>query len=128
MIQWPATLPQAPFRQYSHALAAGLSSESDELSQRRTRTYPESEVEFQFKQLTTPQLQALRSFYDVDLNQTAPFSSPWLPSAGFTHHFCQFTAPPEAKRNGLRWDVSVSLLIIAGVPTDSEGNITYGAA
>ncbi len=127
MIAWPSTLPQAPASEFSFATVAGLSSVEDELSQRRTRTYPEFEAKFLFEQCTAQQLQALRTFYDSILNQRAPFSAPWLEVAGFGHHFCQFTGPPSAEMVGLSFDITINVLIISGVPVDGMGAITYGA-
>lgn len=127
MIAWPSTLPQVPADEFSFALVGGLSSTEDELSQRRTRTYPEVEEKFLFEQCTAQQLQALRTFYDATLNQRAPFSAPWLEAAGFAHHFCQFTGPPSAEMVGLYFNITINVLIISGVPVDGLGVITYGA-
>jgi hypothetical protein len=126
MNAWPSTLPQAPYRNYSIEQVAGVSSVDDDLSQVRTRTYPEHEGKFQFRQCSVSQFQAMRTFYDTTLNQRLPFSAPWLPALGFDHHFCQFIEPPSATRNQRRFDISISVLIIAGVPVDESGDITYG--
>lgn len=125
MISWPSDLPQQPNYGHSKRLVSGLSSETDELSPRRTRTYPDYEATYEFRQLTLTQFTRFRVFYDEDLNQRAPFSAPWLPAAGFPHHFCQFAEAPTAQRNNGRFDVTVSLRIISGVP-ETDGEISYG--
>jgi len=127
MAAWPGTLKQSPERDFNAVHLCGLSSGEDELSQRRTRTYPEYQAQFEFKQCTLAQLQTLRGFYDVTLNQTQPFSAPWLEDAGFIHHFCLFSGPPKAEMSGLNWDISIDVTIISGVPVDGEGAVTYGS-
>lgn len=127
MDAWPLTLPQAPDHEFQGEIAAGLSAAADELSQRRTRTYPEIEATFVFRKCTAAQLQALRTFYDDTLNQTKPFTAPWLVDAGFAHHFCQFSDMPSAVRSGLKFDISVPLTIISSVPVNGLGEIVYGS-
>jgi len=127
MAAWPSTLNQAPAIDFTRAPACGLSSPDDELSQRRTRTYPEHEAGFTFKQCTLEQLHTLRNFYKTTLNMTQPFTAPWLNDIGFDHHFCAFSGAPKGVLNGLKWDISIELIIISGVPVDSEGAITYGS-
>lgn len=125
MLPWPVSLPQAPAHEFSIEQVSGLLSAESPLTGERTRTYPDHEATFIFKQLTTAQLQTLRSFYDDGLNSTAPFAASWLTSIGFNHHFCQFNSPPSAVRNGRFWDVSINVRIVAGVPVDGE-TINYG--
>jgi len=126
MDAWPLSFKQSPEREYNLTPACGLSSGEDELSQRRTRTYPEFKATFTFKQCTAAQLQTLKIFYNTTLNQTKPFTAPWLASAGFTHHFCVFASAPSAQLSGYGWDISISLILIATVPLDDEGVVVYG--
>ena len=130
MISWPTTLPQCPHQEYELTPASGLSSPEDQQSPVRTRTYPEHDGVFHFRSLSVAQQQALRTFYDVTLNQTSPWSAPWLPFVGLTHHFCLFDADKAIQwqgRRGGKADATLAILIVAGVPVDAGGNITYGA-
>ena len=115
MIAWPSTLPQAPYFEGSIEPGAGLLKDTEQNSPIRTRTYPEHEATFAFKQLTMAQMQALRTFWDVTLNQCAPFSAPWLPALGFDFHFCRMTAPPQLVKNERNFDATIAVEIIAGV-------------
>jgi hypothetical protein len=122
---WPLTLPQAPFRDFDASPATGLTSHPDESNNPiRTRTYPEHEVEFAFKQLTLAQLQAFRTFYDDTLNQTGPFSAPWLPDAGYVNHFLRIVPPPKITKNGRNFDVQIVVEVVCSVPM-TGGNIAY---
>ena len=126
MISWPSSLPQMPERNYTTGLLSGLSSFEETLYVSRTRTYPEESAKFSFRQCTILQVQTLRNFYDVTLNQKAPFAAPWLEPVGYLHHFCQFVSPPTVSAMGFKFDISIDVLIISGVPIDADGNITYG--
>lgn len=131
MIAWPANLPQCPHHQYELTPISGVSSADDQQSPFRARTYPEFVGVFNFQALTVDQQNALRVFYEMTLNQVAPFSAPWLPYAGLSHHFCRFAADRDAiqwqGRRGKRADATISVIVIAGVPVDPEnGSILYG--
>lgn len=127
MIAWPSTLPQTPQHPYSISSTCGVSSEQDELSQARTRTYPEKEATFVFKQLTITQFQALRTFYNVTLNQTLPFSVPWKDLIHSNSYFCQFLEPPKISIEGVGYNASIRVLLIATVPVNEANQIIYGA-
>lgn len=126
MQAWLASLPQSPYHQFEGAQVAGLNDPESTLFPVRTRTYPEHTETFTFRRLTVAQFQAFRAWWDVTLNQCAPFSAPWLAAAGYSHHFCRFDAesPWEATVNGLRVDLTIRVEIIAGVPLDG-GVIAY---
>ena len=124
MNTWPLVLPQDPYFDYSADPVSGLLSADENNNPVRTRTYPESEAVFRFRQLTLAQVQTLRTFYDVTLNQCAPFTAPWLPEIGCDFHFLRLTAPPSVTRNGRLWDVEIKVEIIAGVPM-SDGLVNY---
>ncbi len=125
MDSWPLTLPQVPGKRYQLTPVSGLVSDEDTLSPKRNRTYPEIEVSCLLNQLTIQQVQELRTFYNVTLNQTKPFIAPWLKNVGFDNHFFQFRAAPKMSSKGLKFDVAMQLIIIAGVPM-SGGQIMYG--
>ena len=127
MDSWPTGMRQYPEKEFESTPYSGISSDEDELTQFRTRTYPEYNASFVFKQCSTEQFLALRVFYNTTLNQTKPFSAPWLPAAGFDHHFCSFSNPPRAARSGLKWDLTIEVIIHSGVPVDGDGNILYGS-
>lgn len=130
MIAWPSTLPQVPHASVQITPLAGVSSPDDLLSPSRTRTYPEFQGVFTFRALTLAQQQTLRNFFDVDVNQTAAWSAPWLPLCGLSHHFCQFSVEAPLKWSGTqrgRATATITVSIIAGVPVDGTGAITYGA-
>ena len=124
MDAWPSTLPQAPFRNFGVDIDSGLLEPDEKNNPIRTRTYQEHEASFRFTQLTVAQLQALRTFYNVTLNQCAPFSAPWLSALGFDFHFLRFTDPPAFAKNGKNWDVDIKVEIIAGVPM-ADGFVSY---
>jgi hypothetical protein len=125
MNTWPSTLPQDPFFNFDGTPSNGLTSKPEESNNPiRTRTYPEHEAGFSFKQLTIAQIQTLRTFYDVTLNQTGPFSAPWLPDIGYDNHFLRLTSPPQITKNERNFDVQISVEIICGVPMVG-GNVAY---
>ena len=124
MQSWPSTLPQIPYLDFDTEQVSGLAQADESNNPYRTRTYPESEGTFQFKQLTVTQWQTLRTFYDVALNQCAPFSAPWLPTCGYDHHFARFTEAPTAAKNEKSWDATIKIEIISGVPMDGT-DIAY---
>lgn len=115
MISWPTDLPQFPLIDFSDALNSGLNSPDEAINPLRTRTYPEREAEYTFM-MTTAQWQALRTFYAVTLNESAPFTAPWLVPLGYGFHYLRFTAPPKAKGQGLWREVTIGVEIVAGVP------------
>lgn len=123
---WPASLPQTPGYRHEGQQAGGLLDVETLLSTQRTRTYPEEAATFTFRQITAAQFQAFRAWWDVTLNQVAPFSAPWLAKAGYDHHFCRFDAeqPWEAVMNGRRFDLTVRVEVVSGVPMDN-GNVAY---
>jgi hypothetical protein len=124
MNTWPPTLPQNPYFEFGIEQVAGLLGPEEKNNPVRIRTYPESEAVFRFRQLTLAQIQTLRTFYDVTLNQCAPFSAPWLHDVGFDFHFIRLTDSPSVSRNGRLWDVEIKVEIIAGVPM-SGGIVNY---
>lgn len=126
MIAWPESLPQCPAREFQLVPINGQADAEEQLSPYRVRTYPEHSATFSFKALSTEEMQALRTFYDLTLNQCAPFTAPWLPQCGLEHHFCQCSGPPTIERTGTHWSVSLPVVIYSGVPMDEAGNITYG--
>jgi len=126
MNAWPSSVNQAPARNFTKAISCGLSSGEDELSQRRTRTYPECEASFTFPQCTLAQFHAIRGFYNDTLNQVLPFTAPWLEAAGFYHHFCTFSSAPKASLSGFNLDVSINVIVFSGVPVDGNGTVIYG--
>lgn len=125
MIEWPVTLPQMPFQSYNISPAAGLAKPEETSNPYRTRTYPEWTGPFKFW-MTPAQVPLIRDFYDTTLNQIAPFTAPWLDQIGFTHHFARMTSAPQLSCNGTGWEVTINIEIIASVPRDGDGIITYG--
>jgi len=125
MIGWPTTLPRAPYSAYKITSVDALSSAEDELSPQRKRTYPDHTGEFTFK-MSSAQGQALRTFYNVDLNQGNSFTAPWLVPAGFPNHCMQFIGPPVLTFKTEYWEVAISVRIICLVPR-TAGNISYGS-
>lgn len=126
MEQWPTSLPQMPGNEFTTEHVAGLADSEDEQSSRRTRTYPEIQVKFLFRQCSTTQMQAVRTFFSDTLNQNKPWNAPWLASTGFSHHFLRFANPPTIARNGWAWDITLDVSVVSGVPVDAEDAITYG--
>jgi hypothetical protein len=125
MQSWPSTLPQDPYYNHDGVLSAGLTNKPDESNNPiRTRTYPEHEGNFSFKQMTLTQILILRTFYDVILNQVGPFSAPWLPYSGYHNHFLRFSAAPKIAKNEGNFDVQISVEIICGVPM-AGSNVAY---
>jgi hypothetical protein len=125
MSSWPSSLPQLPYINFDTDVVAGLTSVPNEMNNPlRTRTYPEHEAVFSFKQLTSAQLTTLKEFYDIILNQTAAFSADWLVLIGYNHHFLRFLSPPRISKNERFFDIQISVEIISSVPIVS-GNIEY---
>lgn len=93
----------------------------------RTRTYPEYSDSYMFRRLTVEQFQAFRAWWDVTLNQCAPFTAPWLALVGYSHHFCRFDAeqPWEATMHGTWFDLTIRVEVIATVPM-VDGSVAYG--
>ena len=126
MLAWPSTLPQEPYYEGNVEPDSGLLKDTESNSPIRTRTYPEQKASFVFKQMTRTQMQALRIFWNTTLNQSAPFSAPWLSGFGFTFHFCRMVAPPQIIKNERNFDITIAVEIIAGVPLNGTA-IVYGA-
>lgn len=124
---WLSTLPQSPYYRFKGAQASGLNDPESTLFPVRTRTYPEHTETFTFRQLTVAQFQAFRAWWDVTLNQCAPFTAPWLETIGYSHHFCRFDAesPWEAALNGFRFDLTITVEIIATMPLVAGNNAWY---
>lgn len=127
MEAWPSTLPQAPHIDFSWQQSSGLLDAEEKLYPVRTRTYSEYAQQFSFKQLTVAQFKAFRAWWDVTLNQCAPFTAPWLAAAGCSHHFCRFDAeqPWEATLNGYGFDLVINVEVIATMPTENGQNAWY---
>ena len=127
MEAWPSSLPQAPYYQFNGTQTSGLQDPEEILYPVRTRTYPEHVQTFTFRRLTIDQFQAFRAWWDTTLNQCAPFSAPWLESAGLSHHFCRFDAesPWEATMTGTRLDLSIKVEIIATMPLKNGAHAWY---
>lgn len=128
MESWPTSLPQIPHGNDSHDQQSGLLVPEEELGQIRTRTYPEYMATFTFANITAAQFQLFRLWWDVNLNRCLPFIAPWLEAAGYSHHFCRFSAEePWVLGSGKRlFDLTITVEIIAGVPVDGGGAIMYG--
>ena len=124
MNAWPSTLPQSPLREFDSTQTSGLAKEDELNNPYRIRTYPEYSANFQFQQATLAQKQALWYFYDVTLNQGAPFSAPWLTDSGYEFHFLRFAGPPSSVANDGLWDLAITVEIIAMVPM-SDSNVSY---
>lgn len=127
MQAWLASLPQFPYYRFKGAQASGLNDPESTLFPVRTRTYPEHTETFTFRQLTVAQFQAFRAWWDVTLNQCTPFTAPWLETIGYSHHFCRFDAesPWEAALNGFRFDLTITVEVIATMPLIAGNNAWY---
>ena len=123
MQTWPSTLPQSPFTDENSEPSSGLLSPEEKNNPIRIRTYPEKGVTFRFEGLTAEELQLLITFYNVTLNQSAPFSAPWLASIGFPNFFLRFSAPPKFVEADGVFDVDVTFEAVAGVPV--SGGVAY---
>ena len=127
MEAWPMSLPQTPYHIYEGAQASGIHDPESVLATARTRTYPEHTVTFTFRQITASQYATFRAWWDEALNQSLPFSAPWLSKAGFSHHFCRFDPdnPWTVAIVDLRFDLTIKVEVIATAPVDGEGNLDY---
>lgn len=122
MISWPSTLPQTALLEFEGQERAGLVDPDEVRNPQRLRTYPEREADFVIN-VNGTQLAAFRAFWETTLNQTAPFSCPWLADCGYTFHFARFRETPSWKLIGPNlWAVALPLEIIAGVEVDSDGD------
>lgn len=124
---WPSALPQAPYYRYEGQQVNGLLDTETFLATQRTRTYPEESASFTFVQLTAAQFQTFRAWWDVTLNQCAPFTAPWLEAISTLPYFCRFDpeSPWSATINGFGIDLTINIELVAGVPKTDEGDIDY---
>lgn len=127
MQTWPSTLPQSPYYQHNGAQSSGIQNPEERLYPERIRTYAEHAETFLFRRLTVSQFQIFRTWWDVTLNQCAPFTAPWLAAAGYSHHFCRFDVeqPWEAIMSGKRMDLNIKVEIIATMPVVDGLNAWY---
>jgi hypothetical protein len=121
---WPLTLPQYPYFDFNASVMEGLLSPDESNNPIRTRTYPEHEATYKFRQLSLSQLNIFKEFYNTTLNQCAPFSAPWLSLCGYNFHFLRFTESPAFALNGRLWDIEIKVEIIAHVPIN-DGFVDY---
>ncbi|WP_320055751.1 hypothetical protein [Desulfuromonas thiophila] len=122
MEAWPGTLPQSPLAEFEAEPRCGLADEKEERNPQRLRTYPERDTRFQMM-MTAAQLAAFRAWWDTTLNQSAPFTAPWLAAMGYGFHFLRLREPPSwSHLGGGRWALTLPVEIIAGVETDGDGN------
>lgn len=93
MESWPSDLPQNVLSDFSSEMSAGLAVDGETRNPQRTRTYPEFEATFTFF-MTLAQLTSFRTWWDTTLNQSVPFTAPWLDACGFDSHFLRFIDAP----------------------------------
>jgi hypothetical protein len=111
---WPGTLPQTIKADYNIEPRAGMADEDEERNPQRTRTYPEYDATFSVFMNNT-QKDEFRAWWDNTLNQSAPFTAPWLDLLGFEFYFLRFTDTPSWKGSGgAYWTVTLPVEIIAG--------------
>lgn len=122
MEAWPSTLPQRVMVDYEIDFRTGLCDEGETRNPQRLRTHSEREATFQIF-VTAAELETFKTFWNTTLNQSAPFTAPWLESMGYEYHFLRFLeAPGWTHSGGNYWVVSLPVEIIANVETDSEGD------
>lgn len=113
METWPVSLPQDITADFSVKMRSGLADDDEERNPSRTRTYPEYDASFSVF-MTPAQLIIFRAWWDNDLNQSAPFTVPWLGTLGFDSHFLKFTEGPSWKnKSPWLWEVMLPVEIIA---------------
>ena len=128
MDDWPATLPQSVTTDYEMIPRDGLMSTTEFCNPVRNRTYPEWTATFSMI-VSSAQLAIFRTFYDTALNQSAPFTVPWLSVLGFSFYYAQFSDDgPSWKTSKIPgyWELTLPLDVIAGVEVnDSDGPDIY---
>ena len=122
MESWPGTLPQRVLNNFEIEPRCGLVDDGEVRNPERNRTYPERDATFQVF-MTLAQLEIFKTFWNVTLNQAAPFTAPWLEPLGYSFHFLRFRDVPKwVNAGGGYWSVSLPVEIIAGVESDGSGN------
>ena len=119
MEAWPLTLP-VPDSSFKTGLISGLTATGEIFRLDRNRTYPERDLSVKMI-LSVEQLIDLRTFYVTTLNYgNKLFTADWLHRLGFKFHRLKFKDTFSATRNCIQWDVTINLIIIAGVPFDGR--------
>ncbi len=113
MQEWPSTV-SPPNIEYDHELNAGQSDPEDLIRPVRTRTYPERKASFVID-ISQTEFAAFRTWFNDTLNGGCEwFTASWLETLGFTHHVAKFQDEGySAQRRGIRWEVTLSIEIIA---------------
>ena len=126
MEQWPDTgLPQSVRLDYEMQPRCGLLDPAEQRNSSRNRTYPEWSATFSMV-VSSEQLATFRTFYDITIKQSGPFTVPWLSALGFDFHFVQFTDNGPSWNSTAKagyWYLTLPVDIIAGY---EEGGIYIG--
>ncbi|MCA1944961.1 MAG: hypothetical protein LDL30_06710 [Desulfovibrio sp.] len=122
LVPWPATLPQTIAFEYEGEPVNGLADVEETRNRLRLRTYPEERFPFVFPLLTGAQWRELQRFVREDLlDGCRPFSAPWLPLMGYTHHCCRMLGTLQGEHlQGDWWRATMTVELIA-LPVMTNG-------